>query len=46
VALGAAAMEPRILAGAALIVLGAVWSAFARTTVRGDDRSSSATSAH
>jgi hypothetical protein len=39
-------MDPRILVGGALIVLGAVWSAFARTTVRGDDRASSATSAH
>lgn len=46
VALGAATMDPRILVGGALIVLGAVWSAFARTTVRGDDRASSATSAH
>lgn len=46
VALGAATMDPRILVGGALIVLGAVWSAFARTTVRSDDRASSVTSAH
>ena len=43
VALGAATMEPRILAGGALIVLGAVWSAFARTPGRSDDRASSPT---
>jgi drug/metabolite transporter (DMT)-like permease len=38
VALGAATMDARILVGGALIVAGAVWSAFARTPVRGDDR--------
>ncbi|MFS2166075.1 EamA family transporter [Variovorax sp. Varisp62] len=43
VALGAATMEPRILLGGALIVLGAVWSAFARTPGRSDDRASSPT---
>ncbi|BEP33294.1 DMT family transporter [Variovorax sp. V59] len=43
VALGAAQMDPRILAGGALIVLAAVWSAFARTPARGDDRLSSPT---
>jgi drug/metabolite transporter (DMT)-like permease len=43
VALGAAQMDPRILAGGALIVLAAVWSAFARTPVQGDDRLSSPT---
>lgn len=41
VALGAAAMEPRILVGGSLIVLGAVWAAFARTPVQRDDRASS-----
>jgi drug/metabolite transporter (DMT)-like permease len=41
VALGAADMSPRILAGGALIVLGAVWAAFARTPARRDDRASS-----
>ncbi|MDH6168698.1 drug/metabolite transporter (DMT)-like permease [Variovorax boronicumulans] len=39
VALGAATMDARILVGGALIVAGAVWSAFARTPARGDDRS-------
>jgi drug/metabolite transporter (DMT)-like permease len=43
VALGAAAMDPRILVGGALIVLGAVWAAFARTPPRGDDRASAST---
>ncbi len=43
VALGAADMSPRILAGGALIVLAAVWSAFARTPAQGDDRLSSST---
>ncbi|MGJ7605837.1 DMT family transporter [Variovorax sp. LT1R20] len=43
VALGASTMEPRILVGGALIVLGAVWAAFARTPVRGDDRASAST---
>ena len=43
VALGAATMSPRILAGGALIVLAAAWSAFARTPSRGDDRLPSAT---
>ncbi len=38
VALGAATMSPRILAGGALIVLAAAWSAFARTPARSDDR--------
>lgn len=46
VALGAAIMDARILMGGALIVAGAVWSAFARTPVQGDDRASSATAAH
>ena len=46
VALGAATMDARILVGGALIVAGAVWSAFARTPVRGDDRASSASAAH
>jgi hypothetical protein len=36
-------MDPRILAGGALIVLAAVWSAFARTPAEGDDRLSSPT---
>jgi len=44
VALGAAEMDPRILVGGALIVLGAVWAAFARTTARRDDRASSSPS--
>ncbi|WP_198086744.1 DMT family transporter [Variovorax sp. E3] len=43
VALGAATMEPRIFAGAALIVAGAVWSAFARTPAPRDDRASAPT---
>ena len=43
VALGAAAMDARILVGGALIVLGAVWAAFARTPVQGDDRASVST---
>jgi len=38
VALGAATLDPRILMGGALIVLGALWSAFARTPVPRDDR--------
>lgn len=46
VALGAATMDMRIVAGGALIVVGAVWSAFARTPARGDDRASSGTAAH
>jgi len=41
VALGAAGMDSRILIGGALIVLGAIWAAFARTPARGDDRASS-----
>ncbi|HEX7866951.1 MAG TPA: EamA family transporter, partial [Variovorax sp.] len=41
VALGAAVMDPRILMGGALIVLGAVWAAFARTPAQRDDRASS-----
>jgi len=41
VALGAATMDPRIVVGGALIVLAAVWSAFARTPAPGDDRASS-----
>ncbi|RTD91315.1 DMT family transporter [Variovorax atrisoli] len=41
VALGAAAMDSRILVGGSLIVLGAVWAAFARTPVRRDDRATS-----
>lgn len=40
VLLGAAAMEPRILVGGMLIVLGALWSAFARTPPARDDRAS------
>ncbi|WP_418118739.1 DMT family transporter [Variovorax sp. 350MFTsu5.1] len=44
VALGAAEMDPRILVGGALIVLGAVWAAFARTPARRDDRASSSPS--
>lgn len=43
VALGASTMDPRILTGGALIVLGAVWAAFARTPARGDDRASAST---
>jgi len=43
VALGAAAMDARILVGGALIVLGAVWAAFARTPAQGDDRASAST---
>ncbi|MBJ2159960.1 DMT family transporter [Variovorax sp. IB41] len=43
VALGASTMDPRILVGGALIVLGAVWAAFARTPARGDDRASAST---
>ncbi|MET3495428.1 DMT family transporter [Variovorax boronicumulans] len=43
VALGAATMDSRILVGGALIVLAAVWAAFARTRVRGDDRASLST---
>ncbi|MDH6592281.1 drug/metabolite transporter (DMT)-like permease [Variovorax sp. TBS-050B] len=43
VALGAATMSPRILAGGALIVLAAAWSAFARTPPPRDDRLPSAT---
>lgn len=43
VALGAATMDPRILVGGALIVLGAVWSAFARTAPPRDDRASAST---
>jgi drug/metabolite transporter (DMT)-like permease len=43
VALGAAQMDPRILAGGALIILAAVWSAFARTPAERDDRLSSPT---
>jgi drug/metabolite transporter (DMT)-like permease len=43
VALGAATMDPRILIGGALIVLGAVWAAFARTPAGGDDRASAST---
>ena len=43
VALGAAAMDARILVGGALIVLGAVWAAFARTPAQGDDRASVST---
>ena len=38
VALGAATLDARILMGGALIVLGALWSAFARTPVPRDDR--------
>ncbi|OAK60114.1 hypothetical protein A3K87_25050 [Variovorax paradoxus] len=38
VALGAATLDSRILMGGALIVLGALWSAFARTPVPRDDR--------
>ncbi|WP_422088806.1 DMT family transporter [Variovorax sp.] len=38
VALGAATLDSRILTGGALIVLGALWSAFARTPVPRDDR--------
>jgi len=38
VALGAATLDSRILIGGALIVLGALWSAFARTPVPRDDR--------
>jgi hypothetical protein len=44
VALGAAGMDSRILIGGALIVLGAIWAAFARTPARGDDRASSSPS--
>jgi drug/metabolite transporter (DMT)-like permease len=40
VAFGAAAMGARIWVGGALIVLAAVWSAFARTPNGGDDRRS------
>jgi len=43
VALGASTMDLRILTGGALIVLGAVWAAFARTPARGDDRASAST---
>jgi drug/metabolite transporter (DMT)-like permease len=43
VALGAATMDPRILVGGALIVLGALWAAFARTPAEGDDRASAST---
>lgn len=43
VALGAATMDPRILVGGALIVLGALWSAFARTPPPRDDRASVST---
>ncbi len=46
VALGAATMDARIVAGGALIVGGAVWSAFARTTPRVDDRATSSTEGH
>ncbi len=42
VALGAGAMEARIWLGGALIVLAALWSAFARTTGAVDDRQSPA----
>jgi drug/metabolite transporter (DMT)-like permease len=40
VALGAATLDARIWTGGALIVLAALWSAFARTNGREDDRSS------
>ncbi|MNT07499.1 hypothetical protein D3C72_1422050 [compost metagenome] len=43
VALGASAMNSRILVGGALIVLGAVWSAFARTPPARDDGVSAST---
>lgn len=43
VALGAATLDSRILMGGALIVLGALWSAFARTPVPRDDRASAPT---
>ncbi|MGJ7526243.1 DMT family transporter [Variovorax sp. GB1P17] len=43
VALGAATMDPRILTGGALIILGALWSAFARTPPPRDDRASVST---
>lgn len=43
VALGAATMDARILLGGALIVAGAVWSAFARSPSAGDDRATSST---
>lgn len=43
VALGAATMDARILVGGALIVLGAVWAAFARTPTPRDDRVSAST---
>jgi drug/metabolite transporter (DMT)-like permease len=46
VALGAATLDVRILAGGALIVAGALWSAFARTPARGDDRASGDSPAH
>jgi hypothetical protein len=36
-------MDPRILIGGALIVLGALWAAFARTPAEGDDRASAST---
>ena len=39
VALGAAAMNGRVLAGGVLIVAAAVWSSFARTGAADDDRS-------
>ncbi|VTU15702.1 carboxylate/amino acid/amine transporter [Variovorax sp. PBL-H6] len=40
VALGAATLDSRIWAGGALIVLAALWSSFARTNGRDDDRRS------
>lgn len=43
VALGASTMNSRILVGGALIVLGAVWSAFARTPPARDDGVSAST---
>ena len=43
VALGAATMDARIVLGGALIVAGAVWSAFARSPSAGDDRATSST---
>ena len=43
VALGAATLDSRILMGGALIVAGALWSAFARTPVPRDDRASAPT---
>ncbi|MFS2054815.1 EamA family transporter, partial [Variovorax sp. CT11-76] len=41
VALGAATMNSRILAGGALIVAAAVWSSFARTPAASEDRAPS-----